>query len=169
MANSNLQGKYWEVNDELYNHLKRIFDAYRGNETVKGFTRLKGLLDTREISYEQMKRIKNFFDTFNGTKNDTSYLLNGGTKMKVWVDECLSNARDDIKGKKEVMMNVGMDNQFQKAGGTKNMDSSGNRIKPMKVSSSSKKISNNDGIYECKLFGELLNIIDNNNKIIKKL
>jgi hypothetical protein len=93
-----------------------------------------------------MKRIKNFFDGFKGSKNETPYLLNGGTKMKQWVDECLSNARNDIKGKKKSMMDIGMDNQYQKDGGTRDQDSSGKRIKNMKTGSSSRQVSNNRGI-----------------------
>jgi hypothetical protein len=162
MANSNLQGKYWEYDDEMGNHLNKIYNAYRGDKTVKGYNRLKGLIDNCEISYEQMKRMKNFFDTFEGTRHDTPYLLNGGTKMKDWVNACLDNARQDIKGKKKSMERIGMPNQFQKDGGTKNQDSSGNRIR-------TDNISNSDGIYECKLFGNLLNIIDENNKKIKNL
>jgi hypothetical protein len=162
MANSDLQGKYWEIDDNMSSHLNKIYNAYRGDKTVKGYNRLKGLLDTRECSYEQMKRIKNFFDTFNGNKNDTPYLLNGGTKMKEWINTCLDTARQDIKGKKKSMERVGMTNQFQKDGGTKNQDSSGKRIR-------TDNISKNAGIYECKLFGNLLNIIDENNKTIKNL
>jgi hypothetical protein len=169
MANSALENKYWELSDEITNHLSRIFNAYKGDENVQGYKRLKDLIDKRECSYQQMKRIKNFFDSFNGTKNDTPYLLNGGTKMKQWVDDCLSNARQDIKGKKKSMMNIGMDNQFQKDGGTKNQDSSGNPIKNNKIGSSSRKISDNRGIYEVEMFSKLLNIFEENNKTIKNI
>jgi hypothetical protein len=162
MANSELQGKYWEIDDEMNNHLSRIYNAYRGDKTVKGYSRLEGLLNNRECSYEQMKRVKNFFDTFDGSNKDTSYLLNGGTKMKNWVDVCLGNARQDIKGKKKSMMNIGMDNQFQKDGGTKDQDSSGKRIR-------TDNISVNETIYEVKAFSNLLNVFEENNKKIKNL
>jgi hypothetical protein len=169
MANSALENKYWELSDELTNHLTKIFNAYKGDENVQGYKRLKDLIDGGECSYQQMKRIKNFFDTFEGTKHDTPYLLNGGTKMKLWVDECLSNARQDIKGKKKSMMNIGMDNQFQKDGGTRDQDSSGNPIKINKIGSSSRKISDNRGIYEVEMFTQVLNIFEQNNKKIKNI
>jgi hypothetical protein len=169
MANSNLEGKYWDIHTELLNHLNKIFNAYKGDQTIEGYQRLRNLINKKEISYEQMKRIKNFFDNHEGGINDTTYLLNGGSKMKNWVDACLSDARQDIKGKKQSMMNIGMLNQFQKDGGVKNQDTSGNRLKPMNVRSSSKTLSNNDGITECKLFGNLLKLIENNNKTIKNL
>lgn len=162
MANSELQGKYWEIDDTMYNHLTRIMNAYKGDENVKGYSRLKGLIDTRECSYEQMKRIKNFFDTFEGSNKETSYLLNGGTKMKNWVEECLNNARDSIKGKKKSMMNIGMTNQFQKDGNTKNQDTSAQRIR-------TDNISVNETIYEMKAFNNILKVFEQNNKNIKNL
>jgi hypothetical protein len=169
MANSSLENKYWELDEELTNHLSKIFNAYKGNEDVEGYKRLKDLIDSRECSYQQMKRIKNFFDNHGEGKNSTPYLLNGGTKMKQWVDECLSNARQDVKGKKKSMMDIGMDNQYQKDGGERNQDSSGKRIKNKKVGSSSRKISDNRGIYEVEMFSNLLNVIDENNKKIKNI
>ncbi len=169
MANSSLENKYWELDEELINHLTRIFNAYKGDENVTGYKRLSDLIDSGECSYQQMKRIKNFFDTYKGTIKETPYLLNGGTKMKQWVDECLSNARQDIKGKKKAMMGVGMDNQFQKDGGTRDQDSSGKRIKNTKIGSSSRQVSDNRGIYEVEMFSKLLNIINENNKKIKNI
>jgi hypothetical protein len=153
MANSSLENKYWELSDELSNHLTRIFNAYNGDENVAGYKRLSDLIDSGECSYQQMKRIKNFFDTYQGTIKETPYLLNGGTKMKQWVDECLSNARDDVKGKKKSMMNIGMDNQFQKDGGTRNQDSSGERLK-----------KSDNGVSEMKILSNLMSTIHENSK-----
>jgi len=169
MANSELENKYWELGDELVNHLSKILNAYNGDETVAGYKRLTDLINTKECSYQQLKRIKNFFDNHKGTVKETPYLLNGGTKMKQWVDECLSNARQDVKGKKKAMMDVGMDNQFQKDGGTRNQDSSGEKIKNIKVGSSSRQVSDNRGIYEIEMFSRLLNVISENNKKIKNI
>jgi hypothetical protein len=153
MANSALENKYWEMDEELTNHLTRIFNAYNGDETVEGYKRLEGLTKDPEISYQQMKRIKNFFDGFNGKKSETPYLLNGGTKMKQWVDECLSNARQDIKGKKKSMMDIGMDNQFQKDGATVDQDSSGDRLR-----------KSDNGISEMRILTNLMTTIYGNSK-----
>jgi hypothetical protein len=169
MANSKLENMYWELGETMTNHLTKIYNAYKGNEDVEGYKRLEGLIDNGEISYQQMKRIKNFFDNFSGKKNDTSYLLNGGSNMRIWVEECLSNAREGVKGKKKSMMNIGMHNQFHKDGGVKDSDSSGKRVKNIKLESSSRNISNNRGIYEIEEFSKLLNIFENNNKNIKNI
>ena len=103
MANSKLQGKKTYIPEKVKTHLSRIFTAYRGDESVEGYARLKKLVDKDEISYEQMKRMKNFFDNYEGGKNETPYLLNGGTLMKSWVDKTLKDARQNIEGKKKAM------------------------------------------------------------------
>ena len=76
MANSKLQGKKIGIPQKLSSHLNKIFNAYKGNKNVEGYERLNGLVSKNSITYEQLKRIKNFFDTFEGGKNDTPYLLN---------------------------------------------------------------------------------------------
>jgi hypothetical protein len=43
MANSALENKYWEMDEELTNHLTKIFNAYNGDETTEGYKRLEGL------------------------------------------------------------------------------------------------------------------------------
>ena len=81
MANSSLKGKCVSIDSDLKKHLLKIYNAYKGDKNVEGYTRLKSLCDTDEISYEKLKRIKNFFDNFSGKKNGTPYLLNGGTNI----------------------------------------------------------------------------------------
>jgi hypothetical protein len=51
------------------------------------------------ISYPQLKRIKNFFDNFQGKENDPSYILNGGSQMKAWVENTLTSMRNNVKDK----------------------------------------------------------------------
>jgi len=114
MANSKLQGNSWDIPVKMKEHLQKIFDAYKGPKNVQGWERLRDLLSSDTITYEQMKRMKNFFDTFEGNKNDTTYLLNGGTKVKNWINSRLEDARHEIDTKKSQMKDIGMDNQYQK-------------------------------------------------------
>ena len=114
MANSSLQGRTWDITPKMRIHLDRVFKAYKGPKDVEGWERLRDLLSGDVITYELMKRIKNFFDDFKGKKNETPYILNGGTKMKDWVNRRLKEARDGIESKKKSMKDVGMDNQYQK-------------------------------------------------------
>ena len=66
-------------------HLNRIYKAYKGPKNAEGYQRLEELVskteskDDSKISYEQLKLMKNFFDSYTGNKKDTPYLLNGGT------------------------------------------------------------------------------------------
>jgi len=165
MANSSLQGHTWNIPKELYNHLNRIMNAYKGGKNVEGYKRLENILTNKNISYENLKLIKNFFDTFGGTNNDTAYVLNGGTKMKGWVNDTLYRAREAIKNPKNAKMNVGMSNQFQDTYTTDSMSTDSLKIKKQKVSSSSKKISNNKGIYEIKVMENFINIFEENKKM----
>jgi hypothetical protein len=161
MANSDLQGQCVPIDKDIKKHLLRIYDAYRGNKTKEGYNRLKNLCDSDEISYEQLKRIKNFFDTFNGTNKETPYLLNGGTRMKEWVNKTLERARNDLKGKKKSMKDVGMDNQYIK---THSKD--GVKIDPH--DSDTKKILRQEGIYNIGMMESFINIVDKNKELWHK-
>ena len=61
MANSSLQGKCIKIDEEVKNHLLKIYNAYKGDKTNEGYGRLKNLCDSDEISYEKLKIIKIFF------------------------------------------------------------------------------------------------------------
>jgi hypothetical protein len=44
-----------------------------------------------------MKRIKNYFDNYKGDYKDVEFILNGGLKMKYWIDQTLNQMRANIK------------------------------------------------------------------------
>jgi hypothetical protein len=157
MANSSLKGKCIKIDSELKKHLLRIYNAYRGDQKQEGFGRLKNLCDSDEITYEQLKRIKNFFDNFEGNRNDTPYLLNGGSKMKDWVNISLNDLRMDIEGKKKAMSSVGMPNQYIK---THTKDG----IKIDQHDSDVNKILRQEGIYNIGIVDSLINEIYKNRK-----
>lgn len=178
MANSALQGYEWNIPKELHNHLSRIHTAYKGDKSVEGYKRLKNLIDNPVMSYEQLKRVKNFFDThktsktdyMDDKKQDTQFILNGGSKMRYWVNDTLGKARQNIDGKKQAMMNTqAPGNQYQKANQTKGKISTNNvKINTnQKVSSSARHISNNRGIYEIERMENLINIFEQNKKMYK--
>ena len=82
------------------------------DENTEGFNRNKELQGQKFISYKQLKRIKNFFDTFKGNHKDPSFILNGGVEIKNWVNNELRRMRDYVKNTKKNKMNTGMMNQF---------------------------------------------------------
>jgi len=158
MANSDLQGKYTKIDNDIKKYLKKIFKSYCGNKNIEGYTRLKNICDNKEISYEQLKRIKNFFDTFNGKIGDTPYMLNGGSRMKNWVESTLDIARNNLEGKKKTMKDVGMGNQY--------IDShEKNSIKIDPHDSDTNKILRQEGIYNIEGMDNLIRIINKNKKL----
>ena len=160
MANSKLQGSNIPLDDDIKYHLKRIYNAYKGPKDVEGYERLRGLCDSNKISYEQLKRIKNFFDGFEGKKNETPYLLNGGTKMKEWVSSKLEDMRDNIESKKKNMKNIGMNNQYQKDNPT-----SIGGVKVDDHDSDTNKILRQEGIYRIKVLDDLITEINKNKEL----
>lgn len=159
MANSKLQGGKVLIDDDIDYHLKKIYNSYKGPKDVEGYERLRGLCDNNDVSYEQLKRIKNFFDDFEGKNNETIYLLNGGTKMRGWVQSKLDDMRDNVSSKKKNMKNIGMSNQYQK-------DKIG--ISSVKIDthdSDMNKILRQEGIYRIKVLDDLITEINKNKKL----
>lgn len=114
MANSKLKGQIFTIPDELLSKLKSILNSFNGNESTKGYSRLKNLVDNGELSYEQMKRIKHFFDYAKPDDNITEYRLNGGESMKKWVDDNLNGEREKIDHHKEIRKDQGEKNMYRK-------------------------------------------------------
>jgi hypothetical protein len=112
-VNKDLYDNTVKFPDEMKQHMKTSFAQARGaNENVEGFKRNQELQGQDTVNYQQLKRIKNFFDNYKGKPNEHPFILNGGHKMKVWVDNQLSQMRNSISTTKKNKMNVGMENQF---------------------------------------------------------
>ena len=159
MANSKLKGDKVLIDDDINYHLKRIYNAYKGPKDTEGYERLRNLCDSQDVSYEQLKRIKNFFDDFNGKNNETTYLLNGGTKMKTWVQSKLDDMRNNVESKKKNMKNVGMSNQYQK---------DKIRVPNAKIDNhdtDTNKILRQEGIYRIKVLDDLITEINKNKEL----
>lgn len=118
-GNSELRGKHWSCPEYVINALKTAVDRYeslnKGKKTSEGYKRAKGILKNNLIEYSQMKRIKNWFDTFEGNHDDMEYRLNGGKTMHNWVDSTLKRETDAIKSPKKIKMETGISNQFIKS------------------------------------------------------
>jgi hypothetical protein len=159
MANSELQGKTFDIPENLKKHLKKIFNAYTGAKNIEGYKRLEELVNKDSVSYEQLKLIKNFFDNYSGNRKGTTYLLNGGTIMKNWVDLSLNNAREGVKNIKKSMDNIGMTSNSD----LKNLPSI--KMDNKKHDTDTNKILRQEGIYNMRLMENLITIIDKNKKL----
>ena len=66
------------------------------------------------IEYKQMKRIKNWFENFDGDQNDIEYGLNGGSTTRNWVVGTLNRETQAVKAPKKIKSDTGLTNQFLK-------------------------------------------------------
>ena len=108
--NKDLYGNTVQLPEDVVEYLQQCFDsANTDDSTIEGFKRNQELRDSREVTYQQLKRMKNWFDNFNGLENDLPFILNGGHYVKNWVDNTLGGMRDGVylgkKAKSEVLPN----------------------------------------------------------------
>lgn len=110
--NKDLYGHKVSLPEDVVSYLQQCKDAAVGSDdTTEGYKRNQDLLNKKEVSYQQLKRMKNWFDNFDGHENDLSYILNGGHYVKGWVNKTLDSLRNDVKLGKEVKSEV-LPNQF---------------------------------------------------------
>jgi hypothetical protein len=120
-VNRSLYDKEIEFPSDKREHMKKCFHMVKGaDENTEGFNRNKELQNQNFIEYKQLKRIKNFFDNFDGNHTDAPFILNGGVEIKNWVNNELRKMREYGKMTKTNKMNAGMQNQFLKPHEKKN-------------------------------------------------
>ena len=109
--NKDLYDKKVKLPESLKNHLSKCFDSVDANSNTEGFNRNKELRETGVLNYQRLKRIKNWFDTFDGNKEDAPFILNGGERMKKWCDHVLNHWRSSSDLSKKAKSESGMENQ----------------------------------------------------------
>jgi ribosomal protein S19 len=108
-GNSQLRGKKWNCPSNILKELKNIVNNYNGDKKTQGYTRSSNILKNNGvISYEQLKGMKNWFDS-NDDQHD-EYTLNGGKSMKDWVDSTLNKATKGIENVKDAKQHAGEEN-----------------------------------------------------------
>lgn len=97
--NSELYNKKWDFPDEMRKHMRICFNKVKNaDSSMDGYKRNLRLQKADSVGYKELKRVKNFFDTFKGQNTDAPFILNGENKMKQFVDSVLSGARQGISG-----------------------------------------------------------------------
>lgn len=113
--NKDLYDKEVEFPQELRDHLKICLKrAKNADKNSEGYKRNNELQNQKFIGYKQLKRIKNFFDNFNGNQREPEFVLNGGFEVKNWVNNELRKMREFGHLNKRNKMDAGMQNQFIK-------------------------------------------------------
>lgn len=110
--NKDLYGQKIELPEDVVKYLEQCYESAIGaNESVEGYKRNKELRDSRQVTYQQLKRMKNWFDNYNGNRNNLPYILNGGDYVKNWVNNTLDSMRNNVYQNKKVKSEV-LPNQF---------------------------------------------------------
>ncbi len=173
MPNAALEDKKYPCPDDIIYHLNTILSKLKNETESKGYKRIKGIIEKKELSYPQMKNIKSYFENFEGDKSSVEYNLHGGDKMKNWIDKELKASIATVYNPKAAQKNIGMENKFKKTH-TKDKDNADpTRITMTKLHKGSKlkNIMANDTVYESTdIYKEieaikyLIEYMDNNNK-----
>ncbi len=79
--NKSLYDKKAKLPESLIKHLEDSFNSIQGDSNTEGYNRNKELREGGIITYQQLKRVKNWFDGYNGNKEDSPFILNGGDRM----------------------------------------------------------------------------------------
>lgn len=153
MPNSDLKNKLYKIPDKVVNRIKHMLATMNVNdEHAKGLKRSKDMIEAKKISYSQMKRLKNYFDSYQGDERDDEFKLVGGNLTKKWIDSALKDDRDSIKTSKKVKMDGGMENQFlkthEKDNENTNITASKGGMIDIAKSSKSNSIMHNSAVYQ---------------------
>jgi 8-oxo-dGTP diphosphatase len=104
MANQQLYDKTYRIPPEI---LKGIQATLVSNPSGEGVKRAKFMLNNGAITYQAMKRLKNFFDYFNPQSGDKAqYALAGGQAMKQFVETTLAQDRAGVQMGKNVKQDM---------------------------------------------------------------
>lgn len=96
----------------LIDHLGNCFNSVNGDQNIEGWKRNQELRNTKQITYQQLKRVKNWFDSYGGKKEDAPFILNGGDRMCTWVNHALKQMRGSVDSSKKTKSDAGMMNQY---------------------------------------------------------
>ena len=110
--NSNLYNRKAKLPDDLIKHLKQCAGSVSADSNTEGFNRNKEIVSSGVVTYQQIKRIKNWFDQFTGKKEDAPFILNGGDRMSNWVNAALQQMRNSVSNSKKIKSDGGMSNQY---------------------------------------------------------
>ncbi len=104
MANSQLYNKTYQIPPNIIQNIRAALVA---NPTGNGVKRAKFMLNNGRLTYQAMKRLKNFFDYFNSKNGDAvQYNLAGGKAMHDFVNSTLNTDRAGVKMGKQITQPV---------------------------------------------------------------
>lgn len=101
--NSNLYNKTIELPQEVIEYLQSCFDYIPNSDSsIEGHKRNEELRNSGYVTYQQLGRMKNWFDNYKGDGKDAPYILNGSDYMKNWVNKTIQDLRNQDTTHSEV-------------------------------------------------------------------
>lgn len=97
--NKELYNRKIRVPEKILSQLKKNFDSIKSDANVEGHNRNLEIREKGFVTYQTLKRWKNWFDS--NTEDNDSFLLNGGEISKNWVDNTLNSLRQDVNQSKK--------------------------------------------------------------------
>jgi hypothetical protein len=117
-VNSNLYDKTIELPKEVKEYLQSCFDHIPNSDaSIEGHKRNEELRDSGYVTYQQLGRIKNWFDNYSGDGTDAPFILNGADYMRSWVNQTIDDLRrrDDSRNQiRQDYMPDEIDNKMMK-------------------------------------------------------
>jgi len=102
-VNSNLYNKTIELPQEVIEYLQSCFDYIPNSDSsIEGHKRNEELRNSGYVTYQQLGRMKNWFDNYKGDGKDAPYILNGSDYMKNWVNKTIQDLRNQDTTHSEV-------------------------------------------------------------------
>lgn len=144
--NDDLRHRRFVMPDGIRHHLEKILRGYDGDRTVDGYKRLQTLVNSNSLSFAEMKRLKNYFDHYSGSPENTEFILNGGEAMGNWVNNTLNTARTSVRDYKYALKASGVKNAFRKPHEVNRQNKKKNKptVAKVQTSDASKAVSDND-------------------------
>ena len=101
--NKDLYNNTIELPKEIKEYLQSCFDMFQKSDpSIEGHKRNEELRNSGYVTYQQLGRIKNWFDNYQGDGKDAPYILNGADYVKNWVNQTLDTMRKGDSFKKQV-------------------------------------------------------------------
>ena len=101
--NSNLYNKTIELPKEIMEYLETCFEHIPNSDnSIEGHKRNEELRNSGYVTYQQLGRIKNWFDKYDGDGTDAPYILNGADYMKNWVESKIQDLRKQDNSSNEI-------------------------------------------------------------------
>lgn len=113
------------------------------NKRYKLPSELSEILGSEDISYEYLKKIKNYYENV-----DPECKKYGGDKMKTFVENTLKSKRDSIERSSRIKSDLGLNGFKKPHTKDKNSFDSKSGLNMVKISNTADRIFNDEPIYE---------------------